>query len=47
MNVKFASFVSLQSHLAEVDADDIPEDVASQKDVVFSNIKDIYGFHTR
>ena len=39
--------VCLQSHLAELDADDIPEEVASQKDVVFANIKDIYGFHTR
>ena len=47
MNVQLVSFVSLQSHLAELDADDIPKDVASQKDVVFSNIKDIYGFHTR
>lgn len=44
----FTSFtVCLQSHLAELDADDVPTEVASQKDVVFANIKDIYGFHTR
>ena len=39
--------VSWQSHLAELEAEDIPDEVAEQKDVVFSNIKDIYGFHTR
>ena len=38
---------SSQSHLAELEAEDIPDEVVEQKDVVFSNIKDIYGFHTR
>lgn len=40
-------FVSSQSHLAELEAEEIPDEVVEQKDVVFSNIKDIYGFHTR
>lgn len=37
----------VQSHLAELDAADIPEEVVEHEDVVFSNIKEIYGFHTR
>ncbi|KAJ7312823.1 Proto-oncoprotein DBL [Desmophyllum pertusum] len=36
-----------ESHLPELEADDIPKEVFEEKDVVFSNIKDIYGFHTR
>ena len=40
-------YVYTQSHLAELEAEDIPYEVVKQKDVVFSNIKDIYGFHTR
>lgn len=44
---RFVIFVSRQSHLAELEAEDIPDEVVEQKDVVFSNIKDIYGFHTR
>ena len=40
-------FVSWQCHLAELEAEDIPDEVVEQKDVVFSNVKDIYGFHTR
>ena len=37
----------VQSHLAELDAADITEEVVEHEDVVFSNIKEIYGFHTR
>ena len=44
---QIVTFVSWQSHLAELEAEDIPDEVLEQKDVVFSNIKDIYGFHTR
>lgn len=44
---RFVIFVSRQSHLAELEAEDIPDEVVEQKDVVFSDIKDIYGFHTR
>ena len=44
---RIAIYVSWQSHLAELEAEDIPDEVVEEKDVVFSNIKDIYGFHTR
>ena len=36
-----------QNHLVEMDSDDLPDSLMGKKDELFSNIKDIYSFHTR
>lgn len=40
-------FVLFQNHLVEMDSDDLPDSLVGKKDELFSNIKDIYTFHTR
>ena len=36
-----------QNHLVEMESDDLPDSLVGKKDELFSNIKDIYDFHTR
>ena len=40
-------FVLSQNHLVETDAEDLPEALQGQRDVLFANIQEIYTFHTR